>query len=190
MRAAGLLVGLAVLLAMGLYFLGPKEAGSGASSRETVAPPEVKSAQGPRKSVLEDVQLEAEPGTPTPAALPAPTRRSSRALTLAPEPALSGLEVELLSDVDRERMKVPNGYGNGVLVTRVHPSAPAAEAGLRPGDVIVRALRARVDTPSDLRDTVGNREQTLVIAARDGQLMQLVLQKPYPGARDSRTSRP
>lgn len=188
--AVGLGASVIALLVMGFFFLGPK-----ASDAPALSPPAAPSddAKGPakaRKSVLEAVTIPADAKPRTLEAQP-PSNRSRLALVVAPEPALSGLDLEPLSDDDRERMKVPGDYGKGVLITSVHPDAPAAEAGLRPGDVIVRALRTEVDMPTDLRDTVGDREQTLVIAARDGQLMQLVLQKPYPGARSApKTQRP
>lgn len=145
-------------------------------------------AEGSRRSVLDGVRVPAGPadaetdargaGGP-PAAAPRPGRFD---LVVAPQPALSGLEVAPLGASDRERLKVPSRYGTGVIITRIHPDAPAAEAGLRPGDVIVRAMREHVNGPGDLERVVADREHTVLIAARDGRLMQLVLQKPYDGS--------
>lgn len=42
----------------------------------------------------------------------------------------------------------------GVVITGITPEEPAAEAGLRVGDVILEAGRTRVETPQDLRDQI------------------------------------
>lgn len=138
-----------------------------------------------RRSVLENVAKapSAEPAEPAEPVEPAqPNGPRPYQLQVGAEPALSGLELDTLSDSDRERLEIPDEYGRGVMVTRVHPDAPAAVAGLQKGDVIVRALLEKIDTPSDLRKTVGDRKQTVVIAVRSGELMHLVLQKPYKGS--------
>ncbi len=90
--------------------------------------------------------------------------------------ALSGVEVEAVSDPSA--VPDPGRFGRGVVLLRIHPDAPAAEAGLRPGDIIVRAMRENVDGPQDLTRVVGDREQTVLIAVRDGEYMELVLHRP------------
>jgi PDZ domain len=46
------------------------------------------------------------------------------------------------------------GVERGVLVLRLSPGTPAADAGLRPGDVIVRAAGASVSSVGELRRTL------------------------------------
>jgi membrane-associated protease RseP (regulator of RpoE activity) len=97
-------------------------------------------------------------------------------------PALSGLELSAVGAADRDRLEVPDEYGSGVVIEDIHPDAPAAEAGLRPGDVIVRAMRDDVDSVDDLSRVVGQRGHTVLIAVRNGEYMELVIQKPYDGS--------
>jgi serine protease Do len=72
----------------------------------------------------------------------------------------------------------------GVLVTDVIPDTPAAQAGLKPGDVIVRFDGHAVSTPNELqgiveRAKIGSREPIVVV--RDGKQTSLdvtVLEQP------------
>lgn len=63
----------------------------------------------------------------------------------------------------------------GVIVTRLHPASPFAEAGLRPGDVILRFDGRPVNAPAELlfRMTLaGNGRKVPIIWLRDGEEMQ------------------
>lgn len=64
--------------------------------------------------------------------------------------ALLGAELTQLDDDMRDVL----GAERGVLVTRVQPTTPAAEAGLRGGDVLVRVGRRRVMDPRDVYEAV------------------------------------
>lgn len=64
--------------------------------------------------------------------------------------ALLGAELTQLDDDMREVL----GAERGVLVMRVQPTTPAAEAGLRGGDVLVRVGRRRVMDPRDVYEAV------------------------------------
>jgi serine protease Do len=44
--------------------------------------------------------------------------------------------------------------GSGVVVTQVDPNGPAAERGIRTGDVILDVAGKTVSTPSDVRKAV------------------------------------
>ena len=57
-----------------------------------------------------------------------------------------------LKDEERRELKL-DGKG-GLLVLDVDSSKPAAEAGVRPGDVIVKANRQAVSSPEDLSKIV------------------------------------
>lgn len=64
--------------------------------------------------------------------------------------ALLGAELTQLDDDMRDVL----GAERGVLVMRVQPTTPAAEAGLRGGDVLVRVGRRRVMDPRDVYEAV------------------------------------
>lgn len=100
-------------------------------------------------------------------------------LKIAEQPALSGLSYVPSTDADRERAGVTDQFGRGVTVTRIHPDAPAAEIALEEGDVIVRAETTNINSPADLESAIGDRDHTLLTFARDGVLLQVVLQKPF-----------
>jgi len=59
-----------------------------------------------------------------------------------------GLALADLSASQRERLGLPDDF-DGVLVTQVDPNGPAAEQGIRPGDVIARIGQRPVGTVSD-----------------------------------------
>lgn len=185
-RVIAAALGLLALAGLGWFFLSPPTP-SGPSAVETTDADASDSGRPAktRRSVLEKVALppsELKAPDPEKPFVPDPDAPRPFRMEVAEEPALSGLELETLGAGDRERLKVPDRFGSGVLVTKIHPDAPAAEAGLQPGDVIVRALREDVNEPGDLRKTVGQRKQTLLIASRDGQLMEVVILKPYDGS--------
>jgi serine protease Do len=50
------------------------------------------------------------------------------------------------------------GVDEGVLVVRVRPGTPAYRAGLRDGDVIVRAANTRVGSVTTLRNVISTGE--------------------------------
>lgn len=182
--AAGLaLVG---AVAVGWRVLGTDRSREVPARAKTEAQP-TPTAEGGRRSVLEGVSVGGEPAAPPapepnprdPAPLDPDRPRPHRLEVPEEAPSLAGLEVESLGAADREKLGVPDDYGTGVRITRVHPDAPAAEAGLRAGDVIVRAMREDVNEPADLTRAVGRRDHSVLIAVRNGQMMQLVVQPPY-----------
>ena len=74
--------------------------------------------------------------------------------TIPPEgKARLGLALRDLSPSDRERRDLATG--EGVLVAEVVPDSPAAEAGIEPGDVILRVNRAPVASVDGLKAAVG-----------------------------------
>jgi hypothetical protein len=100
-------------------------------------------------------------------------------LEVAPQPALSGLEFQEATAEDRERQGVTDEYGKGVTVTRIHPDSSAAEVAMQVGDVIVRAQKENVNSAEDLRRIIGDRDHVVVNIMRQGQLLSVVLQKPF-----------
>jgi len=84
-----------------------------------------------------------------------------------------GIVVEPLTPQTAERYGI-RGQAQGVIVTDVDPDGPAAEAGLRPGDVIREVNRQPVRTTADL--------ETAVRSAGDRPLLLLVSrQNPNTG---------
>ncbi len=66
----------------------------------------------------------------------------------------------------------PPAEQRGVLLQRVFPRSPAAEAGLQDGDVIVRVDKTRVEAPADLQAAIAARrpEETVrLVVRRDGE---------------------
>jgi len=60
----------------------------------------------------------------------------------------SGISVSVVSPALRERFGLDEG-ANGVVVTEVRPDGPAAEKGIRPGDLIVEVDHKPVRQPQD-----------------------------------------
>jgi S1-C subfamily serine protease len=63
----------------------------------------------------------------------------------------------------------------GVVVTRVDPAGPAAQAGVQAGDVIQEVNRQPVRSPSEVRDALqrsGNRAAVLLVN-RGGQTIYI-----------------
>jgi serine protease Do len=93
-----------------------------------------------------------------------PTGRSTSGTEPAPKGDLSkGVEVGELDQRIREQFDIPENV-NGAVVINVEPASPAAEAGLRPGDVILEVNRKRVN----------DAEQALELS-RDAQNDRLLL---------------
>lgn len=65
-----------------------------------------------------------------------------------------GLELGRLDEDARRKFDVPSSVTEGVIVLDVDPASPAAEKGLRPGDVILKVANTDVATPSDVREQV------------------------------------
>ncbi len=80
-----------------------------------------------------------------------------------------GLALAPLDDLARRR----SGIEGGVVVQRVEPNSPAAESGLRPGDIIVAANERDVSQPAEVAEewtkSRGERRPLLLRILRDGQ---------------------
>ena len=173
-RLALVLVLLALLVAFALLFFTTAEAPKNSIEKgpETAEKPIEKS--GERPSLMP--QKFPDNGTAKEEVDPAESRFAMKVET---EPALSGIEFAPSTDEDRTRAGVTDQYGRGVTITRMHPDSSAAEVKLEIGDVIVRAQKESVNSVEDLKRIVGDRDHTVVNFMRDGQLMSVVLQKPF-----------
>lgn len=101
-------------------------------------------------------------------------RKTGEASSELAEPSPSTLDGVELADVDgetRRRYGVP-GRVRGALVTRVAEDSAAAEAGLRPGDVILQVDRKPVKNVDEAVDLIaafkGQRMVLLVYSQADG----------------------
>jgi serine protease Do len=84
-----------------------------------------------------------------------------------------GLALSALTPEARERLDMPADQ-SGVVVAEVAPGSPAAEKGLRPGDVIIEANRQKVGDPASVAEAVRKAseqgsESILLLVRRDGQ---------------------
>jgi len=64
-----------------------------------------------------------------------------------------GMELSGLTDEARRTFKIKDSV-KGVVVTSIDPGSPAAERGLRPGDVIEEVNRQAVESPDDVAKAI------------------------------------
>ncbi len=101
--------------------------------------------------------------------------------SLAPEDeavegeALAGLELAPLDAASRRRFDVPDSVNRGLVVLRVEPGSDAAEAGIRPGDVILEVNRRRVSDLGSFKDARGETPRALLLLSRAGRSHYLML---------------
>ncbi len=87
---------------------------------------------------------------------------------------IAGLGIELAPLNDAARSKYQIGADQkGVVVTQVAPNSPAAEHGVKAGDVIVEVQQAQVNTPADVQQRVDsirkqNRRSVLMLIQGQG----------------------
>lgn len=76
--------------------------------------------------------------------------------------SLAGVDIMDLDREARRQYDIPNRV-RGVVVTKVDEDSPAAEAGLRPGDVIVEVERNPVRSEQELEEQLGNAKRKHVL---------------------------
>jgi serine protease Do len=80
-----------------------------------------------------------------------------------------GMELSGLSDEARKTFKIKDGV-KGVIVSSVEPNSPAAEKGLRPGDVIEEVNQQAVSAPGEVSKAIdalkkGGKKSALLLVA-------------------------
>ena len=90
----------------------------------------------------------------------------------------AGLTLKALTPQDRAQLELPSDV-EGVLVTGVAPDSPAAEKGIRAGDVITRINREPVTNVADAAAALnaarqGNGNGTALLLVRRGDAQQFV----------------
>lgn len=94
------------------------------------------------------------------------------------EGVLGGLTLRDLDDPLRRKYEIPSQIKQGVVVQSVDPTSKAAQAGLRPGDVILEINRQPIDSVAAFnRYYKSGDEQVVMLVYRQGSTMYLLLQK-------------
>ncbi len=92
------------------------------------------------------------------------------------EGALSGVSVEELTPAIRQRLRLGANV-DGVVVTEVANGSAAAEAGLRPGDVIEEVEKKPVSNMADFREAVdaaGDEALLLLVRSQGGSRFVII----------------
>jgi serine protease Do len=64
-----------------------------------------------------------------------------------------GMQLQAINDEARKAFKIKDSV-KGVVIATVEPNSPAADKGLRPGDVIEEVNQQAVDSPADVGKTI------------------------------------
>ena len=92
--------------------------------------------------------------------------------------ALDGLTLQDLTPDLRRRLEVPSSIKGGVVVTEIDPGSPAANSGLRPGDVVLEVNRTPVSDVGKFKQAyVKAQDRTLLRVLRDGRSLFLVVRR-------------
>jgi len=101
-----------------------------------------------------------------------------------------GLKVAPVSQDLKDKFSLQDGQ-KGVVITDVSPNTPAAERGLKPGDVIMEVQQGEVVSPADVQKQVdaargSDRKFVLMLIQREGgvQYVPLSLSKAPVGSKD------
>jgi serine protease Do len=94
------------------------------------------------------------------------------------EQNLDGLSLEPLNQRLRQRLNLPATLKQGVVVTGVAPGSRAAEAGLRPGDVVVEVNKKTIGSVQEFGNAYKQPgAKVLMLVYRDGRTHYVVLQR-------------
>jgi len=116
----------------------------------------------------EEKEIEVEIGT-----LPGGPQMAGR--TPSPGPAAFGLRAQDLTPDIAEQLGVEDA--EGVVVTGVDPDSPAAEAGIRRGDVVLEVDKSTVSNVGDLRAKLEEAGDSALLVVRRGDATLFVALK-------------
>jgi S1-C subfamily serine protease len=85
-------------------------------------------------------------------------------------------EPELDAVFEGAELADSSGGVPGLLVTRVDPGSPAAERGLRPGDIVTKVNRVRVRTLADAIPLMAD-ARAIILEVQRGNRSQLILMR-------------
>jgi serine protease Do len=71
-------------------------------------------------------------------------------------PTWLGINIQILNDIIAEQMNVP--VDRGILINEVYRNSPAAEAGMKRGDVIIRVDRKRITDETQIRKLLADKK--------------------------------
>jgi serine protease Do len=92
--------------------------------------------------------------------------------------ALDGLTLGELTPEARRAFGIPPEVQKGVVVQRLKPGSPAAEAGLRPGDVLLEVNRKPVGSVAEFEAAYrASGEKTLLLVHRKGATVFIVVKR-------------
>jgi serine protease Do len=91
-----------------------------------------------------------------------------------------GVVLAPISPELRQKFDLDQNASAGVVVTEVDQSGPAAEKGVRPGDIIVEVGQEEVKTPADIKSKVekarqAGRKSVLLLVDRQGEMRFIAL---------------
>ena len=90
--------------------------------------------------------------------------------------ALDGITLENVNPQNRQAFGIDDAVKQGVVITRLNPQSNAAQAGLRPGDVVLEVNRVRVDTPQRFQELYSkSKSRVLLLVNRRGSTTYLVV---------------
>src|SRR5678816_293221 len=88
-----------------------------------------------------------------------------------------GVAIQDLNPQIARQLGLPSSV-SGVVVTEVQPDSPAAEAGIRPGDVVQEVNRQPVKSASDFRNAVTQSSKSvLMLIHRDDKTIYTVVER-------------
>jgi serine protease Do len=90
---------------------------------------------------------------------------------------LGGLSVAPVDELARQKFELPVRLNGGVVVTEISPASPAAQSGLKVGDVILELNRQEVKNVGDFDKLYRSaaRKELALLVFRDGQAGYLIL---------------
>ncbi|MDA3864469.1 MAG: DegQ family serine endoprotease [Deltaproteobacteria bacterium] len=90
----------------------------------------------------------------------------------------SGIKVRTLDSELRKKLSLPSSINSGVLITSVQRGFQAWTAGLRPGDVVIKLNRKKVDSASQFDQRFNKVKSPVVLLVyRDGKTIYFVIRK-------------
>ncbi|HSH12670.1 MAG TPA: DegQ family serine endoprotease [Desulfurivibrionaceae bacterium] len=92
---------------------------------------------------------------------------------------LGGLSVAPVDELARQKFELPARLTGGVVITEISPDSPAADSGLRIGDVILELNRQEVKNVGDFEKLyrAAAKKELALLVYRDGQTGYLVLRR-------------